>query len=180
MFQYSALGLQINLSRRGDLKKPWGLYKRSNLECKYIFFFIHVTKSQFQGGQVSALVLISFWHPPNVSRWKTYRSYVLLYNRLSQSSSKVVILWTMMHLMSCPQDVDFYGRLYFIRSLTGDRLLVFNHNHNKILKSDWLSAAMISALLGQFQIRQYAPLRVHLNVLLVLLLLLLLLLFISS
>ena len=40
---------------------------------------------------------------------------------------------------------------------------------------------MISALLGQFQIRQYAPLRVHLNVLLVLLLLLLLLLlFISS
>ena len=89
----------------------------------------------------------------------------------------------MMHLMSCPQDVDFYGRLYFIRSLTGDRLLVFNHNHNKILKSDWLSAAMISALLGQFQIRQYAPLRMHLNVLLVLvlvLLLLLLLLFISS
>ena len=119
-------------------------------------FFIHVTKSQFQGGQVSALVLISSWNPPNVSRWKTYRSYVLLYNRLSQSSSKVVILWTMMHLMSRPQDVNFYGRLYFIRSLTGDRLLVFNHNYNKILKSDWLSAAMISALLGQFQIRQYA------------------------
>ena len=87
-----------------------------------------------------------------------------------------------MYLMSCPQDVDFYGRLCFIRSLTGDRPLVFNHNYRKILKSDWLSAAMISALLGQFQIRQYAPLRVHLNVLLVLLLLLLLLLllFISS
>ena len=26
----------------------------------------------------------------------------------------------------------------------------FNHNHNKIVKSDWLSTALISALIGQF------------------------------
>jgi len=26
----------------------------------------------------------------------------------------------------------------------------YNHNHNKILESDWLSAALISALIGQF------------------------------
>ena len=26
----------------------------------------------------------------------------------------------------------------------------FNHNYNKILKSDWLSTALISALIGQF------------------------------
>ena len=25
-----------------------------------------------------------------------------------------------------------------------------NHNHNKIVKSDWLSTALISALIGQF------------------------------
>ena len=27
---------------------------------------------------------------------------------------------------------------------------VYNHNYNKIVKSDWLSAALISALIGQF------------------------------
>ena len=27
----------------------------------------------------------------------------------------------------------------------------FNHNYNKILKSDWLSTALISALIGQFK-----------------------------
>ena len=27
---------------------------------------------------------------------------------------------------------------------------VFNHNYNKIVKSDWLSTALISALIGQF------------------------------
>ena len=26
----------------------------------------------------------------------------------------------------------------------------YNHNHNKIVKSDWLSTALISALIGQF------------------------------
>ena len=30
----------------------------------------------------------------------------------------------------------------------GDYLV--NHNYNKILKSDWLSTALISALIGQF------------------------------
>ena len=28
--------------------------------------------------------------------------------------------------------------------------LKYNHNYNKILKSDWLSTALISALIGQF------------------------------
>ena len=27
---------------------------------------------------------------------------------------------------------------------------IFNHNYNKILKSDWFSTALISALIGQF------------------------------
>ena len=27
---------------------------------------------------------------------------------------------------------------------------MFNHNYNKILKSDWFSTALISALIGQF------------------------------
>ena len=30
---------------------------------------------------------------------------------------------------------------------------IFNHNYNKILKSDWLLTALISALIGQFDIR---------------------------
>ena len=29
-------------------------------------------------------------------------------------------------------------------------ILEYNHNYNKILKSDWLSTALISALIGQF------------------------------
>ena len=28
--------------------------------------------------------------------------------------------------------------------------LIINHNYNKILKSDWFSTALISALIGQF------------------------------
>ena len=30
------------------------------------------------------------------------------------------------------------------------RYYYYNHNYNKILKSDWLSTALISALIGQF------------------------------
>ena len=37
-----------------------------------------------------------------------------------------------------------------------------NHNYNKIVKSDWLSTALISALIGQL-IGQYAPSRARLN-----------------
>ena len=29
------------------------------------------------------------------------------------------------------------------------RYVITNHNYNKILKSDWLSTALISALIGQ-------------------------------
>ena len=29
-------------------------------------------------------------------------------------------------------------------------IILFNHNYNKIVKSDWLSTALISALIGQF------------------------------
>ena len=31
-----------------------------------------------------------------------------------------------------------------------DFYLTINHNYNKIVKSDWLSTALISALIGQF------------------------------
>ena len=45
--------------------------------------------------------------------------------------------------------------------------LAFNHNYNKILKSDWLSAVLISVLIGQWNrtlrvmpvIGQYAQLQ---------------------
>ena len=32
----------------------------------------------------------------------------------------------------------------------GTYCTTFNHNYNKILKSDWFSTALISALIGQF------------------------------
>ena len=31
-----------------------------------------------------------------------------------------------------------------------DDYYYYNHNYNKIVKSDWLSTALISALIGQF------------------------------
>ena len=30
------------------------------------------------------------------------------------------------------------------------KIIIINHNYNKILKSDWLSTLLISALIGQF------------------------------
>ena len=40
------------------------------------------------------------------------------------------------------------------RGISGSKLVVVkfavNHNYNKMLKSEWLSTAMISALIGQF------------------------------
>ena len=39
------------------------------------------------------------------------------------------------------------------RGISGSKQVAkfaINHNYNKILKSDWLSTAMISALIGQF------------------------------
>ena len=42
-------------------------------------------------------------------------------------------------------------------------ILFINHNYNKIVKSDWLSAALISALIGQFINRPERRVRVMLK-----------------
>ena len=44
---------------------------------------------------------------------------------------------------------SFRGSL-FRRSLKERSVYFHNHNYNKILISDWLSTALISALIGQF------------------------------
>ena len=38
----------------------------------------------------------------------------------------------------------------FKKLLTTGTVVYINHNYNKILKSDWFSTALISALIGQF------------------------------
>ena len=40
----------------------------------------------------------------------------------------------------CLKGMSFFSHPIFVR----------NHNYNKIVKSDWLSTALISALIGQF------------------------------
>ena len=42
------------------------------------------------------------------------------------------------------------ARASFIHVYVSGVHSVFNHNYNKIVKSDWLSTALISALIGQF------------------------------
>ena len=44
-----------------------------------------------------------------------------------------------MHILSKLNKNCYYYYYYY-----------YNHNYNKILKSDWLSTALISALIGQF------------------------------
>ena len=56
--------------------------------------------------------------------------------------------------------VDLHTKVierWFLLSLIYDKKC--NHNYNKVLKSDWLSTVLISALIGQ-----YAPSRARLNV----------------
>ena len=43
---------------------------------------------------------------------------------------------------------DASGKMH--HGILFDPPLTFNHNYNKILKSDWFSTALISALIGQF------------------------------
>ena len=58
-------------------------------------------------------------------------------------------------------------RIYLLISLLLYSLfhfnLFYNHNYNKILKSDWLSTALILALILDSLIGQYAPSRARIN-----------------
>ena len=40
--------------------------------------------------------------------------------------------------------------LLLLTLITSGMILAYNHNYNKIVKSDWLLTALISALTGQF------------------------------
>ena len=44
----------------------------------------------------------------------------------------------------------FENKKGIIKILVYSSVIDINHNHNKIVKSDWLSTALISALIGQF------------------------------
>lgn len=65
------------------------------------------------------LLCLLMWERPWQMTLQTYRRCVILYHRLSQGSCKIIILWTMMRLMGCPKNIDFYKKVQkFINSYT--------------------------------------------------------------
>ena len=58
----------------------------------------------------------------------------------------MVSLW----LLSILKFVKLLQGLLLITIIIIIIIIIINHNYNKILKSDWLSTALISALIGQF------------------------------
>ena len=73
----------------------------------------------------------------NRSEWSPIRSVTIrVINKIGRprSGSPICLITSMI--------TDRIGR--------HEVLLPINHNYNKIVKSDWLSAALISALIGQF------------------------------
>ena len=56
------------------------------------------------------LLCLVMWRPSRMTL-QTYRRCVILYHRLSQGSCKIIILWTMMCLMGCPKNIDFYKKV---------------------------------------------------------------------
>ena len=48
-------------------------------------------------------------------------------------------------LINCHSTLNYLWKKFY-----GFSIKSLNHNYNKILKSDWLSTALISALIGQF------------------------------
>ena len=55
----------------------------------------------------------------------------------------VVTYWT--SVVKERKEICYYA--YLAENVSG---YTFNHNYNKIVKRDWLSTALISALIGQF------------------------------
>ena len=47
--------------------------------------------------------------------------------------------------------LNFIGMKELLRNVINNNINNHNHNCNKTLKSDWLSHALISALMGQFK-----------------------------
>ena len=55
-----------------------------------------------------------------------------------------------LNLLRVHHSADYIGQLAMKNFKTSNTFLQDNHNYNKIVKSDWLSTALISALIGQF------------------------------
>ena len=74
-----------------------------------------------------------------------------------------------LNLLRVHHSADYIGQLAMKNFKTSNTFLQDNYNYNKIVKSDWLSTALISALIGQFNrtvrevIGRYAPSRARLN-----------------
>ena len=56
------------------------------------------------------------------------------------------IWWMVIYLAPVVQKVD--SAIHWVNLFPVNKAI--NHNYNKIVKSDWLSTALISALIGQF------------------------------
>ena len=61
---------------------------------------------------------------------------------LMLSSSVICLSFTVLNI--------FERRKVLRKTLAYSSVIDINHNYNKIVKSDWLSTALISALIGQF------------------------------
>ena len=56
----------------------------------------------------------------------------------------------MVQIRLFPFDVSMMLNLSKNGNIHNKEISLYNHNYNKIVKSDWLSTALISALIGQF------------------------------
>ena len=56
------------------------------------------------------------------------------------------IWWMVIHLAPVVEKVD--SAIHWVNHFPVNKAI--NHNYNKIVKSDWLSTALISALIGEF------------------------------
>ena len=73
----------------------------------------------------------------------------LLFSNHISSASKKAGRWVQSILMRMHNMISMKVKLRIIFLLYKAAILP-NHNYNKIVKSDWLSTALISALIGQF------------------------------
>ena len=55
-----------------------------------------------------------------------------------------------LNLLRVHHSADYIGQLAMKKFKTSNTFLQDNHNYNKIVKSVWLSTALISALIGHF------------------------------
>ena len=58
----------------------------------------------------------------------------------------IAVNWTYLYLIICYVQM----KTFLLYEQYKFYIYNYNHNYNKIVKSDWLSTALISALIGQF------------------------------